>query len=157
VTIVEIARLFLFVREREGAPNEGLRVEGIQKWSGGRAGDSWCCYMLCLWLDLYWQGVWPDGWKRTGVCQEVYDLAKANKLIVELPHIGDICLVVNDADHAHHIRLVTDVRAEGTLQIAGNTSADGMSSNGDRVAERGFPVQPTTGKHVYVRPPAKAA
>lgn len=157
MSLVEISRLFLFVRERPGAPNEGLRVEAIQKWSGGRAGDSWCAFMLCLWLDLFWHGEWPTGWKRTGVCQEIYELAKAHGAIVELPRIGDICLVVNDADHAHHVRLVTDVGADHADMIAGNTSEDGHASNGDRVAERAFPFQPSSGKHVYVRPPARAA
>jgi hypothetical protein len=157
MTIVEIARLFKIVHERPGVQNEGMMVEAVQRWSGGRKGDSWCCYMVCLWLDL-WYGdrVWPGEMQRTGVCQEMYEWAKAHAATVELPRIGDLCLVVNEDDHAHHIRLVTDVGAETADMIAGNTSEDGHSSNGDRVAERAFPFQPSVGKHVYVRIPRAA-
>lgn len=151
MTLVDIARLFLFIREREGAQNEGLRVEAIQKWSGGRKGDSWCCYMLCVWLDLFYQGQLPAPLKRTGVCQDVYDVAKAQGWVAELPHVGDIYLYVNEVDHAHHIGLVTDVTADGFRGISGNTSEDGLSSNGDRVAERQLKLKPTT---KFVRLPA---
>lgn len=67
-------------------------------------------------------------------CQSVYDLAKGKGWLVDTPQKDDIFLYVNDANHAHHIGFVTDP-GEG---IAGNTSADGKSSNGDRVAEHGI-------------------
>src|SRR4051794_17095989 len=94
---IAIARLFLFVRE---APeqNTGLRVEGIQKWSGGTRGDSWCCEFATLVLDICFQGNSPI--PRTGSCQEVYDLAKQNGWVTDKPSVGDLFLYVNADDHA---------------------------------------------------------
>lgn len=158
MTIVDIARLFLFVRERSGAQNEGLRVEAIQKWSGGRKGDSWCCYMTSLWLDLYFQGQSPV--KRSGACDDVYNQAKAEGWLSAIPRVGDLYLFMRDPDgpagpkgmeDAHHIGIVTDVGVDTFVGISGNTSEDGRSSNGDRVAEKLLDLAP--GKIVFVRYP----
>lgn len=124
----DIARQYLFVRE--AAPNKGQRVEGIQKWSGGLAGQSWCCYFATMVLDICFQGNSPI--PRLGACQDVYNLAKQKGWLVNVPQKDDIFLYVNEQDHAHHIGFITDEKGNG---IAGNTSADGTSSNGDRVAE----------------------
>lgn len=138
----DIARQFLFVRE--ATPNRGLRVEAIQKWCGGLPGASWCCYFVTMILDICFEGKAPI--PRLGACQQVYDLAKTNGWMVDVPQKDDIFIYINDADHAHHIGFITDT-AEG---IAGNTSADGKSSNGDRVAEHGI----AAGSHVrYIRYP----
>lgn len=126
----DIARQFLFVRE--AGPNKGQRVEAIQHWSGGIAGASWCCYFATMILDICFQGAAPI--PRLGACQDVYNMAKAKGWLVDAPEKEDIFLLVNDADHAHHIGFVT----ENGNGIAGNTSADGTSSNGDRVAEHGL-------------------
>jgi len=50
----DIARQYLFVRE--ASQNKGQRVEAIQKWSGGDAGQSWCCYFVTMVLDICFQG-----------------------------------------------------------------------------------------------------
>jgi hypothetical protein len=136
----DIARQYLFVRE--AGQNKGNRVEAIQKWGGGAAGDSWCCWFVTMVLDICYEGESPI--KRMGSCQSVYDLAKGNGWLVDTPQMNDIFLYVDDNNHAHHIGFIT----EGGAGIAGNTSADGASSNGDRVAEHGI----STGSHVkYVR------
>jgi len=124
----DIARQFLFVREIP--QNKGQRVEAIQKWSGGSSGDSWCAEFTTMVLDICFQGNAPI--PRLQACQDVYDLAKENKWLVENPMKDDLFLYVNENDHAHHIGIITD---EYQMGIAGNTSADGKSSNGDRVAE----------------------
>jgi hypothetical protein len=127
---VDVARLFLHVRE--AGPNTGQRVEAIQKWSGGISGQSWCCYFVTMVLDLTFGGTSPI--PRQGACQGVYDIAKQQGWVTATPSVGDIYLYVTAADdHAHHIGIVTNVNP--LTGISGNTSADGTSSNGDRVAE----------------------
>ncbi len=138
----DIARQFLFVRE--AGQNKGQRVEAIQHWSGGQPEQSWCAYFATMVLDICFQGTAPI--PRLGACQEVYNMAKAKGWLTATPAKDDLFLYVNDADHAHHIGFVTDP-GQG---IAGNTSADGTSSNGDRVAEHGI----SAGPHVkYVHYP----
>ena len=46
------ARKFLYLREAQSlGQNRGLRVEAIQHWSGGQAGDSWCAEFVWFILD----------------------------------------------------------------------------------------------------------
>jgi hypothetical protein len=128
---VEIARQFLFVRE--AGQNTGQRVEAIQHWSGGAEahGTSWCCWFVTMVLDLCFQGASPI--PRGGVCETVHQLAIANGWLSDTPEIGALYFYVDATGHAHHIGFVTSLDPlEG---IAGNTSEDGASSNGDRVAE----------------------
>lgn len=138
----DISRQYLFVRE--AGQNKGQRVEAIQHWSGGIAGASWCAYFATMILDICFQGSAPI--PRLGAVQDVYDLAKQNGWLVPAPVKDDIYIFVNDVDHAHHIGFIT----ENSNGIAGNTSADGTSSNGDRVAEHLI----STGPHVkYIHYP----
>lgn len=145
---IDIARQFLFVRE--AGQNKGNRVEAIQQWGGGDAGQSWCAWFVTMVLDICFQGVAPI--PRAGACQTVYDLAKTHGWLVDKPEKGDVFLYINDVDHAHHIGIITDVTesASGidTIGIAGNTSADGTSSNGDRVAEHSISTNPKRVKYV---------
>lgn len=135
------ARLFLFVREVP--PNKGQRVEGLQKWSGGNPGDSWCCEFATFILDVCFQGLSPI--PRLQACQDVYNLAKKNNWLTTNPTQNDLFLYVDDNDHAHHIGIFT----ENGQGIAGNTSADGTSSNGDRVAEHALITNPAHIKYVH--------
>lgn len=137
---VEVARQFLFVRE--AGQNKGQRVEAIQHWGGGIPGDSWCCWYATFVLDISFQGESPI--PRLGRVQSVYDLAKSNHWMTTEPVAGDLFIYVDTNDHAHHIGFVT---MPGT-GIAGNTSADGKSSNGDRVAERPLPNNGTV-KYIH--------
>jgi hypothetical protein len=141
----DIARQFLFVRE--AGANTGQRVEAIQKWCGGKAGESWCCYSATMVLDICFQGISPI--PRLGAVQDVYNLAKKNRWLVDKPKKDDIFIYVNDEDHAHHIGFVTI--DGGKTGIAGNTSPDGKSSNGNGWYEHGISSDP---KHVkYIRFP----
>lgn len=142
--VVDIARQFLFVREAQSqGQNRGLRVEAIQHWSNGQFGDSWCMEFATMILDIAFQGKAPID--RQGSCQAVYDIAKANNWVTTTPSIGDLFLYVNDQDHAHHVGIVTSVAP--LIGIAGNTSEDGTSNNGDRVAEHNIQA------HVFVAYP----
>jgi hypothetical protein len=137
-----IARLFSFVRE--ASPNKGQRVEAIQKWGGGEPGDSWCCFFATMVLDICFQGNSPI--PRLGACQSVYELAKKNNWLVATPQKEDVFLYVNASDHAYHIGIITD----GANGIAGNTSEDGKSSNGNGVYEHRISSSPNV---KYIRFP----
>lgn len=137
----DIARQYLFVRE--ASQNKGQRVEAIQKWSGGQAGDSWCCEWATMVLDICFQGSAPI--PRLQACQDVYMMAITNGWLVENPMKDDIFLYVNDENHAHHIGFMTDIYKTG---IAGNTSSDGKSSNGDGVYEHEISNNPAHVKYV---------
>jgi hypothetical protein len=139
---VAIARQFLFVREA-AEQNTGQRVEAIQKWSGGQKGESWCCYFATMVLDIAFQGNAPI--PRLGACEDVHQLAIKNDWLVTEPIEGDLFLRLTPEGHAHHVGLVT----ENGNGIAGNTSEDGSSSNGDSVVEH--PIG--GGSVVYVQYP----
>ena len=126
---VDIARLFLHVRE--AGANKGLRVEAIQHYSGGQPGDSWCAEFVWLVLDLAYAGNAPVD--RFQSCEVLHALAVTNGWITNNPEPGDLFLYINGQGLAHHIGIVT--QSYPLLGIAGNTSEDGTSANGDRVAE----------------------
>lgn len=147
MTVVEIARLFLFVRELDG--NTGARVNAIQAWGGGPGGQPWCAYFATMVLDLAFGGDAPI--PRTGACDDILRLAQANGWLSDTPHVGDLYLYLKTPDDAIHVGIVTDVDATGYTGISGNTSEDGLSANGDRVAERRLTLRP--GKTVFVRYP----
>jgi hypothetical protein len=133
LTPVDVFRLFLFVREA-AQQNTGLRVEGIQKWCGGSKGESYCCYLATMVLDLYFGGNSPI--PRLGACQDVYELAQQRGWVTSTPSVGDLFLYVDANGHAHHIGMVTSIAP--LTGIAGNTSEDGKSSNGTGVFEHGI-------------------
>jgi hypothetical protein len=143
---IEVARQLLFVRE--AGENRGLRVEAIQHYSRGQFGDSWCCEFATMVLDICYQGDAPI--PRMGACEDVHQLAIKQGWIVTDPAPGDLFLYVTDAGHAHHIGFVT--QATPLTGIAGNTSEDGVSSNGDGVHEHALNVAPN--HIVFVRLPA---
>jgi hypothetical protein len=134
VTIVELARCFLHVRE--AGPNAGLRVQAIQTWSGGQKGDSYCMELAWMWLDLYFRGKSPVT-ERIQACEDFHALAHLKGWIVpnDQRWPGDFYLFVNAEGHAHHVGLVTT----WTDGIAGNTSPDGRSSDGSGCFEHAVP------------------
>ncbi len=139
----DIARQFLYVREV--GPNKGQRVEAIQKWSGGSAGDSWCAEFATMVLDICFRGKPPI--PRLRAVQDIYNIAKTNGWMTDSPIKDDIFIYVNDQYRAHHIGFITDSNNTG---IAGNTSEDGVSSNGTGVFEHSI----ISGPHVkYIHYP----
>lgn len=123
----DVARQYRFVLE-EGQ-NRGPRVESIQRWCEGVAGDSWCCEFATMILDICFQGKSPIPPLRA--VQSVYELAIKNNWMTDHPIKDDLFIYVNNVDHAHHIGIFT----ENWNGIAGNTSVDGASSNGNGVFE----------------------
>lgn len=144
----ELARKFLFVKETK-VQNTGARVEAIQRWGGGEKGQSWCAFFATMLLDIYFEGKSPI--ERTGSCDDILNLAREKEWLVEIPRVDDLYLFLNEPNDAHHVGLVTDVDATGFLGLSGNTSEDGRSSNGNRVAERHLELHP--GKIIFVRYP----
>lgn len=145
--LVWFARRYLFVRE--AGQNMGQRVEAIIRWCGGQPGQSWCCYFVTKILDLMFGGNAPI--PRGGVCQDVYALAKKNGWLTDTPLKGDLFVYVDANDHAYHIGFHTDP-GQG---LAGNTSEDGKSSNGDGVHEHGLISTESHVKHIKYPRPAK--
>lgn len=127
---LDVARRYLYVREVAG--NHGLRVNGIQRWSGGQDGDAWCAEFLCFVLDECYQGRAPF---RTGLCENVRLAASAKAWFTLTPVPGDIYLRIRNG-RAHHTGFVTQwAYGQGHFgSISGNTS-DVNESDGDGVYE----------------------
>jgi hypothetical protein len=144
--LLYLARAFGCVREAQHlGQNKGARVEAIQRWSLGQPGDSWCAEWATMILDLAFQGKSPV--PRSQACEDVHAIALVNHWITDSPSVGDLVLSVTPEGHAHHIAIVTATNP--LTAIAGNTSSDGTSSNGDGVYEH--PINPA-GK-VFVKYP----
>lgn len=146
---LSIARLFLFVRE-VGGQNMGVWVNMIQKLTGNAGGDSWCASFVSLVLGLSFSGVNPL--PRTASCDVILEMARAKGWLTNTPSVGDVFLRLHTPTDAHHTGFVTEVHDDGGIgTIAGNTSEDGVSSNGDRVAEH--TIHPSASSIVYVHYP----
>lgn len=147
MTAVEIARLFSFVRET--GQNDGPWVRAFQEVTGNKKGDSWCASFASAVLVIAGGGKSPL--PVTASCDVILEAAKKNGWLSDVPRVGDLYLYLNSPTDAHHVGIVADVNVSGFVGISGNTSADGLSSNGDRVAERPLSLRP--GKTVFVRYP----
>lgn len=129
--LLYLARSFAFVREAQNlGQNKGARVEAVQRWSLGAPGDSWCAEWATMMLDLTFNGSAPI--PRLQACEDIYSLALEKHWIAETPSVGDLVLSIADGK-AHHVGIVTQTNP--LASIAGNTSSDGTSSNGDGVYE----------------------
>ncbi|MES2341710.1 MAG: hypothetical protein V4597_08530 [Pseudomonadota bacterium] len=136
-SLVAVARRLAFVRETEG-PNRGAWVSMLQRFAGGREGDSWCADFVSFVLDVAHHGQPPVG--RTGSCQALLTAGRALGAEVTDPAPEDLFLLVNEAGHAHHCGIVT--AASPLAGIAGNTSPDGLSDNGTGVFEHPITAAP---------------
>ncbi len=149
---VAVARMWKFIRELPD--NKGQRVNAIQMYSSGPDGlnKPWCADFATFVLDACYQGDCPI--HRTASCDEIYAIAKKNEWFVTNPLPGDLYLRVRPGtEDAHHVGFVCEMPLNGRfLQISGNTSEDGTSDNGDRVAER-YII--TTADVKFVRIPRK--
>lgn len=144
--LIQQARNFLFVRE-VGGPNKGLWVGIFQRFVGIDEGQSWCAAFVCFVLAIILGGRDKLPFAYTGVCEHIHEWAVENNKIVPFTEAlpGDLYLFVTDEGHAHHVGILTYPLPKLTITwqgIAGNTSADGLSSNGDRVAEHTLNVAP---------------
>lgn len=144
--VLFLARLFTFVRE-VGGQNQGVWVQMIQKLTGNAPPDSWCASFVSLILGMAYEGQSPM--PRTASCDVMLEHAREKGWLTTEPSVGDIFLRLNTPTDAHHVGFVTDISRLPTIgSISGNTSADGTSSNGDRVAEHD--ITPKAGTIIYV-------
>jgi len=144
-----IARRFLFVRE-VGGQNRGIWVNMIQKLTQNDNGDSWCASWVSLVLGLAFGGKSPL--PRTASCDVILATARKEGWLTSTPSVGDLFLLLKNPNDAHHVGIVTEVKNATVIgTIAGNTSEDGTSSNGDRVAEHDMTIVP--GKIIFVAYP----
>lgn len=128
-SLTVVARRFGFVREVGGA-NVGAWVTWFQRHAGGQAGESWCADFESMLEDIaFGQHITPN----TGSCQTKLDFARGKGWVVSAPAVDDLYFYVNDAGHAHHIGVVSQL--DPLIGIAGNTSEDGASDNGTGVFE----------------------
>lgn len=152
-----IARRFLFVRETLG-PNRGAWVQEFQRSVGLHPGEPWCMAFVWKVFDIAYSGQCPL--LRSGSCHAVLADARRKGWEVVEPQPGDLYFYLN-GDHAHHVGILTPprdpvidgVRVQGEMLgrlsgIAGNTSEDGKSSNGDGVYEHEI-----AGRMAFVRVP----
>jgi hypothetical protein len=147
VSTVAVARLLLFVREAATRENNGPWVEAIQRVTGNKKGDPWCASFVCFVLTLSNRGKNPL--PTTASCEEIHKWAKKYGKIVSEPREGDVFLVLNADDWAHHTGFCTGPAANGLVPtIEGNTNVDG-SRDGYGVFERQRKLGP---KLIFVRP-----
>lgn len=118
-------------------------VDQCQAEMGLTPGHSWCACAVCKWVrDTSREaGVTVSKFKRSASALRMLELNAA--LVVTDPQPGDIVIwdhTVDPAKPQGHVAILTDVvkvngAVAGLAAIAGNTSADGTSRNGDRCAE----------------------
>ncbi len=150
--IVWQARRWLFVRE-VGGPNRGFWVEWIQRFTGNASGDSWCASFVSMILAIAFGGKSRSPLTTTATCEDIHQQAKVHGWLTTTPKRGDLYLYLDELGHAHHVGIVTE--PDPLDGLAGNTSADGTSVNGDRVAEHAI-AAPRTGSIVFVDYPRPA-
>lgn len=133
---VDEARKYLYLREA-GGQNRGARVEAVQHWALGQPGDSWCDeFAVGMVLDICFQGQspFPRKTETNASVEATRVFAESQGWLTSTPAIGDLVVSIDPTtDRGHHIGIVTETTP--LTSIAGNTSEDGVSSNGDRVAE----------------------
>jgi hypothetical protein len=130
-----VARRLSFIRETDGA-NAGNWVNWLQRFCDGVEGDSWCSDFQSVVEDVAYKG--KRCLPKSGSCQVKLEYAMKQGWVVAEPQVDDVFFYVNDAGHAHHIGIVSGTSP--LRGIAGNTSSDGVSSNGDGVYEHELKV-----------------
>lgn len=147
---VATARMFRYLRE--AGANRGLRVEAVQHWSGGEPGEPWCDdFAVGFILDICFQGQSPFPRQRDidGSTVAALAYARARNWVMPIDQAvpGDLVFSVRADGTPHHVAFLETLSPFQT--IAGNTSEDGTSDNGDRVAEH---VVSTTNKVIVQYP-----
>lgn len=144
--ILRIAHDWDFVRE-VGGQNAGIWVNVVQKVTGNTTGDSWCASWVSLILGIAFKGKSPL--PRSASCDVLLEAARAQGWLTDTPSVGDLYLRLLSQTDAHHVGILVSV--DPLVGISGNTSHDGTSSNGDRVAEH--ELHPKPGTIIYVHYP----
>ena len=144
--LIAHARSFLHVRET--GPNVGEpEILGWQTRLGCEPGDSYCaCFTCCMVRDI-------DPGNPLKLSASALHLYSNNPAlqIKSLDDLqpGDIVVWDHGSGKGHVAIATATTKVMGKLlyfsAIAGNTSADGKSANGDRVAEHDVPLDRLVG------------
>jgi hypothetical protein len=145
-SLAVVARHLTFIRESDG-PNMGAWVEWLQRFTGGRVGDPWCADFVSFVLDVAYHG--KQGLPPSGSTQRLLDAAKTKGFVVFVPAVDDLYFFITETGKPHHVGIVT--ATDPLTGIAGNTSEDGLSSEGTGVFEHALHVAPS--RIVFVRLP----
>lgn len=127
--VIFLAGKLHFVREY-GGQNKGVWVNTIQKVTGNGDGDSWCASFVSLILGVVFEGKSPL--PRTASCDIILEEARKKGWLTNTPSVGDVFLILNNPNDAHHTGFVFRVLPDRVETIEGNSNDDG-SSNGDGV------------------------
>lgn len=141
VSLTAVARHLAFIRETEG-PNRGAWVGFLQRFCNGQDGESWCADFVSVVLDIAFHGRSPLA--ATSSTRVMLAEATRKGLLVAVARPDDLYFYVRADGTPHHVGIVTDVAP--LVGIAGNTSEDGLSSNGTGVFEHDI-----GGRMVFVR------
>jgi hypothetical protein len=121
--VLQIARLFLFVREVPHASNGGRWVEAIQRIGGTTRTNPWCAAFVSTVLGIAYQGKPPLPF--TASCDVLLETARAKGWLRDTPSPGAIFLrLVNDND-ADHTGFVGRDRTTPWPTIEGNAAESG--------------------------------
>ncbi len=140
--LIATARTYDYVREKGANTDGGGFVDRCQTEMGLSPGHSWCACAVCKWVrDTSTRLGVRTSFKRSASALRLLEANAA--LVVTDPQPGDVIIwnhTVDPAKPQGHVAILTEVvKVDGAVAalagIAGNTSADGASRNGDRVAE----------------------
>lgn len=137
-SITQVARRLNFIRETQG-PNAGAWVNALQRFCHGKTGDSWCADFVSFVLDVAFYGNPPL--QPTGSTRIMLAEATAKNLRSAKPVVDGLFFYVLPDGTPHHVGIVSDITSNDVLGIAGNTSEDGVSSNGTGVFEHAINVR----------------
>lgn len=140
VQVIANARRYATGKSLEvDGPNDGPEIREWLSRRGIYKPAAWCAAAGCAWIQ--------DAAKLLKLSLHIRYSAGSLRfldlnrdLIIPVPEIG--CAEIEDHGNGlGHFKIVTgiiltDGKIVSTTDIAGNTSADGISRNGDRVAER---------------------
>lgn len=134
--LVATARSYLWVREK--GPNTGPKIDDWLAALGLPPGNAWCAAAACAWA-LEAAAATGTGIAFRRSARALGLLEKNPGLVVAAPAPGDL-VVWDHGQGLGHVAVLTAVVSVGgavaaLAAVAGNTSADGHSRNGDRVAE----------------------
>ncbi len=141
--LVAVARRFEYVRETSPNSDGGGFVDQCQAALGLSPGHSWCACAVCSWVHTACtEQNATVAFHRSARALGIWELNQAFKVDGD-PQPGDL-VIWDHGGGLGHIAVVTAVASmngavAGLSCIAGNTSADGLSRNGDRVAEHEVP------------------
>lgn len=138
--LVATARKFLYVREVGDNTDHGGFIDQSLAALGLPPGKSWCAAAVCSWVRQTCKdaGIQVE-FRRSARALGLWELNEDLRVAVEDLQPGDILVWDHGGGLGHTGVCASAVRVDGKLAgidcIAGNTSADGHSRNGDRVAE----------------------